>query len=78
MLNGLSKFDTVLSFERPQFSQYQSGAKLNPLFTTVKYWVAEFQRDGTSCQNKYRNGRLNEVTTSEMVKKIHKMVFDHR
>ncbi|EFN78432.1 hypothetical protein EAI_13701, partial [Harpegnathos saltator] len=42
-----------------------------PSFTTVKYWVAEFKRGRTS-------GRPNEVTTPEMVKKIHKMVLDDR
>ena len=49
-----------------------------PSFTTVKYWVAEFKRGRTSCQDEHRSGRPNEVTTSEMVKKIHKAVLDDR
>ncbi|EFN88022.1 hypothetical protein EAI_06538, partial [Harpegnathos saltator] len=32
----------------------------------------------TSCQNEHRSGRPNEVTTPEMVKKIHKIVLDDR
>ncbi|EFN87818.1 hypothetical protein EAI_07086, partial [Harpegnathos saltator] len=35
-------------------------------------------RGRTSCQDERRNGRPNEVTTPEMVKKIHKMVLDDR
>ncbi|MCP6755764.1 hypothetical protein NL533_29490, partial [Klebsiella pneumoniae] len=34
-------------------------------FTTVKYWVAEFKRGRTSCQDEHRSGRPNEVTTTE-------------
>ncbi|EFN89492.1 hypothetical protein EAI_01724, partial [Harpegnathos saltator] len=45
---------------------------------TVRYWVAEFKRGRTSCQDEHRSGRPNEVTTSEMMKKIHKMVLDDR
>ncbi|XP_036336110.1 histone-lysine N-methyltransferase SETMAR-like [Rhagoletis pomonella] len=47
-------------------------------FTTVKYWVAQFKRGPTSCQDEHRSGRPNEVTTPEMVKKIHKAVMDDR
>ncbi|GFS49076.1 mariner transposase [Trichonephila clavipes] len=44
-----------------------------PSFTTVKYWVAEFKRSHTSCQDMHRSDRPIEVTTPEMVKKIHKV-----
>ena len=27
-----------------------------PSFTTVKYWVAEFKRGRTSCQDEHRSG----------------------
>ena len=49
-----------------------------PSFTTIKYWVKKFKRSRTSCQDEHRSGRPNEVTTTEMVKKIHKMVLDDR
>jgi histone-lysine N-methyltransferase SETMAR len=49
-----------------------------PSFTTIKYWVAEFKRGRKSCQDEHRSGRPNEVTTPEMVTKIHKMVLDDR
>ena len=45
-----------------------------PLFTTIKYWIAEFKPGRTGCQDEHRNGRPNEVTTTEMMKKIHDMV----
>lgn len=40
-----------------------------PSFTTVKYWVAEFKRGRSSCEDEHRCGRPNEVTTPETVKK---------
>lgn len=46
-----------------------------PSFTTVKYWVAEFKRGRTSCQDEQRSGRPNQVKTPEMVEKIHKLVL---
>ena len=47
-----------------------------PSFTTVKYWVEDFKRGRTSCQDEHRSGRPNEMTTTEMVKKIYKMILD--
>ena len=49
-----------------------------PSFTTVKYWVAEFKRGRTSCEDEHRSGRPSEVAIPEMVKKIHKMVLGDR
>ena len=49
-----------------------------PSFTKMKYWLAEFKRGRTSCQYEHRSDRPNEVTTTEMVKKIQKMVLDLR
>ena len=49
-----------------------------PSLTTIKYWVAEFKRGRTSCPDEKHSGRPNEVTTTEMVKKIHKMVLHDR
>ena len=50
--------------------------KSAPSFTTIKYWVVEFNRGYTNCQDEHRSGRPIEVTTTEMAKKIHKMVLD--
>ncbi|GFW43454.1 mariner transposase [Trichonephila clavipes] len=47
-----------------------------PLFTTVKYWIAEFKRGCMSCQDEHCSGQSNEATTPEMVKKTHKAVLD--
>ena len=47
-------------------------------YLTIKYRVAEFKRGRTSCRDKHRSGRSNEVTTTEMVKKIHKVVLEDR
>ena len=49
-----------------------------PSFITIKYWEAGFKRDRTTCQDEHRSGRQNEVTTIEMVEKIHEMVLDDR
>ena len=49
-----------------------------PPFTTIKYWVAKSKRGRTSCQDEHRSARSNEVTTTEMVKKIHKMLLNDR
>ena len=40
--------------------------------------MAEFVQGRTSCQDEHRSGWPNEVTTTEIVKKIHKMVLDDR
>ena len=51
----------------------------SPSFTTIKYWVAEFKWGHTSCQDEHRRGRpSNEVTTTGMVKKIHKKALGDR
>ena len=49
-----------------------------PSFATIRYFVAEFERGYTSCQDEHRSGRPNGVTTTEMVKRIHKLVLDDR
>jgi histone-lysine N-methyltransferase SETMAR len=74
---------TILSFERPQYNQYQSGARFYSgrvcsFVYNVKYWAAEFKRGRTSCQDEHGSGRPIEVTTPEMEKKMHKMVLDDR
>ncbi|XP_036347344.1 histone-lysine N-methyltransferase SETMAR-like [Rhagoletis pomonella] len=70
-LKGLS-----LSNIKAEIDYTLGGSALS--FTTVKYWVAEFKRGRTSCQDEHRSDRPNEVKTPEMVKKIHKAVMDDR
>ena len=45
-------------------------------FKTIKYCATKFKRVRTSCQDEHRSGRPNEVTTREMLKKVHKMALD--
>ena len=40
--------------------------------------MSEFKRGCTSCLDEHCSGRPNEVTTAEMVKKIHKMILGDR
>ena len=44
-----------------------------PSFTTIQYLTEEFKGSCTICQEEHRGDRPNEVTTPEIVKKIHKM-----
>lgn len=49
-----------------------------PSFATIKYWVAEFKRGRTSCEDEHRSGRPSKVATPEMIRKVHKIVLDDR
>ena len=46
-----------------------------PVFTSVYNWVNEFKRSRTSTKDENRSGRSVEVTTLEMIDKIHDMVL---
>ena len=46
-----------------------------PVFAIVYKWVNEFKRDRTSTKDEHRSGRPVEVTTHEMIDKIHDMVL---
>ncbi|GFW48350.1 transposable element Tcb2 transposase [Trichonephila clavipes] len=49
------------------------------LDNVVQSMVAEFKRGrSTSCRDEHRSGRPNEVTTREMLKKVHKVILDDR
>lgn len=51
---------------------------LAPSMTTVRYWFAEFKRGRTSVFDEERPGRPIEVTTDEMVNKVHDIVLSDR
>lgn len=52
--------------------------KSAPVFKTVYNWVNEFKRGRTSTKDEPRSGRPVEVTTPEMVNRIHDMVLSDR
>ena len=49
-----------------------------PAFATVYNWVNEIKRGRTSTKDEDRSGRPVEVTTPEMIDKIHDMVSSDR
>ena len=49
-----------------------------PVFATVYNWVNEFKRDRASRKNEHRSRCPMEVTTPEMIDKIHDMVLSDR
>ena len=49
-----------------------------PVFATVYNWVNEFKRGRTSTKDEHRSGRPVEVTTPEMIDKIHDMALSDR
>ncbi|XP_049521685.1 histone-lysine N-methyltransferase SETMAR-like [Dermacentor silvarum] len=49
-----------------------------PSLKTIYYWINEFKRGRTSTQDEARPGRPVEVTTPEMVLKIHGIVMEDR
>ena len=49
-----------------------------PLMTIIRYWFIEFKRGLTSVFDEECPGRPIEVTTEDMVKKIHDIVLADR
>ena len=49
-----------------------------PVFATVYNWVNEFKRGRTSTKDEHRSGHPVEVTTPEMIDRIHDMVLSDR
>jgi len=45
----------------------------SPILTTIRYWFHEFKRGRTSVSDEERSGRPIEVTTEDMIEKIHRM-----
>lgn len=50
----------------------------SPSYSTIKQWVSEFKIGRVSISDEPRSGRPVEVTTSEMIKKIHQIVLEDR
>ena len=48
------------------------------MFATVYNWLNEFKRGRTPTKDEHRSGRPMEVTTPEMIDKIHDMVLSDR
>jgi len=49
-----------------------------PALKIVYFWINEFKRGRTSTKNEARPGRPVEVTTPEMIEKIHRIVMEDR
>ena len=49
-----------------------------PSYKTVCFWVNEFKRGRTSTNDEQRCGRPSEVTTPEIIEKIHGIVLEDR
>lgn len=47
-----------------------------PSLKTVCYWVNEFKGGRTSTSDEHRSGRPLEISTPEMIEKIHDIVLD--
>lgn len=50
----------------------------SPSYSTIKQWVSEFKKGRVSTSDEPRLGRPVEVTTSEMIEKIHQIVLNDR
>lgn len=49
-----------------------------PVYATVYNWINEFKRGRTSTEDEHRSGRPVDVSTPEMINKIHDMVLSDR
>ncbi|KAL0822131.1 hypothetical protein ABMA28_004265 [Loxostege sticticalis] len=47
-------------------------------YSTVAYWIAEFKRGRSTCEDDQRTGRPSTSVTEENVKKVEKMVLEDR
>jgi len=49
-----------------------------PALKTVYFWINEFKRSRTSTKDEARSGCPVEITTPEMIEKIHRIVMEDR
>lgn len=56
----------------------ESDTEINPSYSTVKYWVAEFKRGRQSTQDEARSGRPVEVSTPEIIEQVKALVEKNR
>ncbi|XP_055916969.1 protein GVQW3-like [Eupeodes corollae] len=49
-----------------------------PSYSTIKQWVSEFKKGRVSTSDESRSGRPVEVTTPDMIEKIHQIVLEDR
>ena len=63
------------TFEEIKVKLHAVYKKLAPSMTTIRYWFNEFKRGRTFVFDEERPGRPIEVTTKDMVKKIHDIVL---
>lgn len=47
-------------------------------YSTIKQWVSEFKKGRKSTSDEHRSGRPIEVTTPEMIEKIHQILLNDR
>lgn len=47
---------------------------MGTIFTTVKFWAAEFKRGRKSLGNDERSGRPKTTNTDDSIAKVHQMV----
>lgn len=70
-LKGLKPQDIIDDFQKTL------GAS-SPSDRTVYNWYNEFKRGRTSTNDEHRSGRPKEVTTPEMIEKVHDIVLNDR
>ena len=66
----------TISETKVKLDKYYSG--YSPSYGMVQKWFAEFRCGRTSTETQPSPGRPNEVTTPEMINKIHDMVLENK
>ena len=64
----------TLSETKPKLDKYYSD--FAPLYRMVQKWFTEFRCSRTSIKTILSPGRPNEITTPEMINKVHDIVLN--